>query len=220
MEHMKTYVEQWYPVMLETIKKMQDINLSKPHKTMAANGSMTEVKKLSSEKGWTVIFVNQVKIDKEKKQFYAIFYGQMHRHESMSLGAWQLGGCTPRQESCQTPGNVAEHQLHLPEQSRTTSVHVDSQKQFYETKTRQAPVSPGLLQENSVHEDAGLLDILSKEYFRLTTDERKAYAKEGQERMLAMKMLMGAEQLRTTRTLTLWTKTTNFPRLPMHFSSY
>ena len=58
-----------------------------------------------------------------------------------------MGGHTSRQESCQTSGNVAECQLHLQEQSRASTIHVDSQKQFYQAKTRQTPVSPGVLQE-------------------------------------------------------------------------
>ncbi len=79
MEHMKTYVGQKYdPVVLETIKKMQDISLSESTAVTATDSTMAEIEKMKYSKTLDRYFVNQERIDKEKKQVYALFYGQMY----------------------------------------------------------------------------------------------------------------------------------------------
>ena len=60
MEHMKTYVGQKYdPVVLETIKKMQDICLSEPTAITAQDRTMTEIEKMKYSKKLDRYFVNQ-----------------------------------------------------------------------------------------------------------------------------------------------------------------
>ena len=79
LEHITTYVGQWCdPIVLKAIEKMDDINLSEPQATTAADGTMTEVEKIKFSKRLDRYFMNQERIDKEKKQVYALFYGQMN----------------------------------------------------------------------------------------------------------------------------------------------
>ena len=74
-EHIKTYVSQWYdPIVLETIKRMQEINLSEPQVVAASDGTMAEVKKIKFSKRLDCYFVSQERINKEKKQVHALFY--------------------------------------------------------------------------------------------------------------------------------------------------
>ena len=51
---------------------------------------------------------------------------------------------------------------------------------------------------NSILQDPGILEIVAKEHGQNTSNlsgnQKEAFIKEGQERMLAMKMLMGADQ--------------------------
>jgi len=86
MEHMNIYVGQKYdPVVLAAFKKMQDISLSEPTAVTVPDGMMTEVEKIKYSKKFDRYFVNQERIDKEKKQVYALFYGQMDKYMKTCL---------------------------------------------------------------------------------------------------------------------------------------
>ena len=53
------------------------ISLSEPTAVTAPDGAMAEIEKMKYSKKLDRYFVNQEQIDKEKKQVYALFYGQM-----------------------------------------------------------------------------------------------------------------------------------------------
>ena len=76
--------------------------------------------------------------------------------------------------------------------------------------------------DNSIHQDPGILEMVAKEHGQnssnLSGDEKEAFIKEGQKRMLAMQMLMGADQkqfgsaIEDLKNLYLMNKCNNYPK--------
>ena len=94
MEKIKIYMGQKFdPIILECIEKMQDVIVPEPQPSLQDDGTMTEVDKIKYGKMLDRWLTAQDRINKEKKQAYAVIYGQCDEDMKASLlenSDWQV----------------------------------------------------------------------------------------------------------------------------------
>ena len=190
--------------MLETIKKMQDINLFEPQAVTAADGIMMEVKKIKFSKRLDCYFLNQQRTNNEKKQVYALYYRQIDEDIKTCLAElddWKdVYGDKNLISLLQMLQNVnftykSNKESICPVEAKSDFIRLRQGKHKYLQEYCERFIALKEVNEflkNSIHEDPSLLKIIAKEHGRnLTTlsgAKREAYVKEGQERMLAMQV--------------------------------
>lgn len=214
MDKIKIYVGTNYlPLVLETIETMTDVNYVEPQVAdIAADpNNMTKGEEIKYGKLLDRHLANAEKLDTQKKQTFSLIYGQCDEEIITSLEEhpdWKtihqtkdlIGLLEGLERVSFRYGKISQEPVYSLFLAKRDFYRLKQQKhenvqEYYDRFEALKDVNESL--GIRIHDDLGVLEIIAREkgtgVGALTSDELKEYQKEGQERMLAIHLLMGAD---------------------------